>query len=200
MVNKLSVAPFQVFDVLGKEDFDKVLLEKHRFLLNKNAAAWTLNLNKRYSDGEIGVFAKLCDKIKLILQDKGFEQPSISSLNYLKQGHRDFMFYHKHTFLSSIDQYSKNYNPKPDPNNMYAVPFEYFWVAIYYPHNVYEEESAGILTVRPDADAEGIDFKATPNSLVLHNALYGHEVHIKKPHPTLLRDAMFSHWLCKYEG
>lgn len=198
-MNKFHMKPFQIFDVLSKEDFEKVLCEKNNFLSTEKRGGITKKLNFTYSSDELGIFSKVCDRIKSTLISKGFVEPKITSIDFINHIDRNKMHFHKHSALPIINAYEE-YIPPKDSKSPYAVPFEYFWVAIYYPHNLNDEEYYGKLIVRLKENVDGLEFKAIPNSLVLHNGHYGHEVEIKKLHPNIIRDSCFTHWVCEYKA
>lgn len=196
VVSGNHVIPFQVFDVLDAQDFKKVLAEKNKVLKSNESPTIHRTYSRTYTDEGLGVFSKLRNKLSAILTNTGFIDPTMILIESLDHDGRTMMHFHKHRFHANIDPYEV-YDPKLDPSDMYAVPFEYFWVAIYYPHNIHGLEYHGQVTVRLDVDAPGYTFDAVPNSVVFHNALYGHEVRRDNSHPKLKRDSCYSHWVCK---
>lgn len=184
-----NVEPFQIFNILSKEDFEKVLIEKDNYLPKTIGGSYSKLLNFKYDQKQIGIFAKVCDVIRNTLISKGFENPKVTTFDFLNHVGRKFMPFHKHWIMEGVNPYEKNDS---------VIPYEYFWVAIFYPHNLYEKEYAGKITVRLDENTEGHTFESVPNSIVLHNGLYGHEVEIEELHPTIIRDACFTQWICKY--
>ena len=190
-INHINLEPFQIFDVLSETDFSKVLVEKNNFISDKQRSRWTKKLNFSYNEKQIGIFSKVCDKIKESLILKGLVEPKVTSIDFLNHVERTHMPFHKHWMLEGLNPYDK------EATNSKTLPYEYFWVAIYYPHNLYEKEYAGNLIVKMEENLPGYTFDSVPNSLVLHNGLYGHEVIIEKLHPTITRDACFTQWVCK---
>lgn len=191
-----NLLPFQVLNLLSNEDFEKVLVEKNNYLNTKERGGFKRKFKNNSSLNEMGIFAKVCDKIRNILIESRLSEPKIISINFLNHINRNTMSFHKHSPLPKIIDPYKEYNPPKNSKSPYAVPFEYFWIAIYYPHNLYDPEYAGELTVKLNENDIGEKFNAIPNSLVLHNGLYGHSVTIPKLHPTIIRDSCFTHWLC----
>lgn len=194
-----NIEPFQVFSLLDENDFSRILEEKKKYISQTYSDNKTIIRNKNYSFEKIGTFSKICDKVKNSLVDKGFANPTLTRVQILNHYKRNYMGFHKHRLQEFIDPYSQN-NPflQTKAESIYSTPFEYFWIAIYYTHNLYDKEYAGELTVRLEENDKGITFPCTPNSLILHNGLYGHEVNIPKLHPTIIRDACFTHWICDH--
>lgn len=199
MNGKYNIEPFQVFDVLSQTDFEKVLIEKTNFIKPEPGAGSTIYFNGNYNESKIGIFSTLCDTIKSILLSKNLLDPRVISLDFLSQTNRTKMKFHKHIFSPDIDPY-KEHSPVYDPKNLFSVPYEFFWVAVYYPHNVYDKRYQGELTVKLSEDDKGKTFEAVPNSIVFHNANYGHSVFMQQTSPNYVRDSCFTHWLCKKSG
>lgn len=202
----IKLKPFQVFDVLSQEDFERVLIEKNNYLSKKQPGlepGTRGGLNFKFPEKEIGVFALLCDKISDILISKGFKDPDVEELFFLNQKLRKFMPFHmhrmsKHRYYKGSSLFNENKHIDYDSKNKYDIPYEYFWIAIYYPHDIYEKDYHGKLTVRKNESSEGFEFQAVPNSLVMHNGLYGHEMERLKIDPNKIRVSCFSHWFCHY--
>lgn len=194
---KLNVPPYQIFNVLDEDSFKQVVLEKTFFIKNTENG-YNKRLKFDYSPESIGIFSKVCDKIKNSLIESGFENPKITSIDFINHVHRKTMPFHKHWMLPTLNPYGE-YNPVKNSNSPYAIPYEYFWIAIYYPHELHDIDYAGELIVKLNHDDMGINFNAIPNSMVLHNGLYGHEVKINKLHPRLLRSACFTQWVCDFK-
>ena len=199
-----DIKPFQIFDVLSQDDFTKVLTEKFNFI-PKGQGLKNIKLQLKHSEQKIGVFSKLCTKIEGILTEKGFEDPKVLSIDFINQSQRKHMPFHRHWLWEGIDPYKehKNYQPKPESigKSRLAIPYEYFWIAIYYPHDLYDFDYHGTLTVKKEPeDTDVYQFKAVPNSIVMHNGLYGHEVNINKADPSKLRDSCFTEWVCLYKA
>lgn len=188
--------PIQLFDILSPADFERAVIEAREHL--KETKTFHKELNFHYSEKSIGVFSKVCDAVTKTLSTVGFTNPKITSIDFINHGSRTKMNFHKHWLYPNINPYenfslSKNKSP-------YNVPFEYFCIAIYYPHTCYQPEYSGELTVKLSENDIGQIFKATPNSLVIHTGVYGHEVSIPKIHPTELRTSCFMHWVCEYDS
>ena len=186
--------PIQIFNVLSQTDFERAVTETREYL--KKANGFHKKLGLKYSEKSIGVFSKVCDVIANTLNTVGFVSPKITSIDFINHDtNRTVMNFHKHWLNPNISPYEK-YSPGKNKSH-YNVPFEYFCIAIYYPHKCYQEYS-GELTVKLNKDDVGQTFKAVPNSLVIHTGIYGHEVSMPKKHPTELRTASFTHWACEY--
>lgn len=182
-----NIEPFQVFDVLPIELFDRVLKEKANFK-KKNIEVSSTLLNFKYSEERIGVFAHLCKSIEDILKQKTLPNPKPISIDFINHNGRTHMPWHKHWIWSGVDPYEKT------PT---SLPYENFWIAVYYPHDIYDPEYHGYLSVKLTENDNGYTFPAIPNSLVLHNGLYGHEVHMNKSNPSIRRDSCFTEWICR---
>lgn len=210
----MNYEPFQIFDVLNEDDFSKVLEEKYNRFQNlpyigkhvkrERENSWMnyfeVPVNLSYSSENFGVFTKVFSKIQETLMNKGFVDPVLSTFAYTNHPKRTDFVFHKHYLHRSIDPY-QNYIPRPDliGKSRFAIPFTHFWIAIFYPHDLYEEDYYGNLCVKDDKDSTvEYNFPGAPNSVVLHNGLFGHEVALKKLDPNKIRDAIFTHWLCRY--
>lgn len=196
--NHPDIKPFQIFDVLNQTDFERVMTERSDFLPNPHVTSANKLLNFRYSEKEIGIFAKVCDKIVETLIAKGFEKPKVTSIDYINHNNRTAMPWHRHWLLHSINPYDK-LDKKDESKIPKTIPYEYFWIVIYYPHKLFDKDYCGKLHVNLNVDDPGYVFDSVPNSLIFHNGLYGHKVTIDKIHPDLVRNACFTHWVCKYD-
>lgn len=197
----MNCDPFQIFDVLDKKDFSSLLEEK-----TKN---WGKTIEwKNYfqvdtnslSNIKTGILKNLYTRVEETLISKGFSNPEICKFGYTNSTGRLVFDFHKHVMHPTIDSY-KPYDPPAHliGKNKYAVPFTHFWIAIFYPHDIYDPEGHGDLIVKRDKeDNNPFIFPSTPNSVVFHNGLYGHELRLKTIVPNKIRDALFTHWLCKY--
>lgn len=211
----MSYEPFQIFNILDEGDFSKVLEEKYnkfqnlpyftQFNKQTKVNRWVNSfevpvVNFSYPPDKFGIFSKLFSKIEEVLKDKGFVDPVLSTVGYNSHPNRTSFYFHKHTPHRLIDQY-QNYIPLPESvgKSRYTIPFTHFWIAVFYPHDLYDKDYCGNLCVKPDKDSVlEYNFPGIPNSVVFHNGLFGHEIAIKKIDPNKVRDAMFTHWLCRY--
>ena len=208
----IDIKPFQIFNVLDRTDFAKVQEDKAKFFYNNvppqkrilenpgdNSGEFYIRLNFKHSPEKIGVFSKLCNKIQNILVEKGFEDPLVSRLGYLNHYERPYMSYHRH-----VPVMWENYGLETEikdrlGKSRFAIPLQYFWIAIYYPHELYDKHYQGYVNVKLSKyDKKSYKFPSAPNSLVLHNGLYGHEVFLDKVGKDKMRDSCFTEWLCKY--
>jgi len=183
-----DVEPFQILNFLDNQNFNKILIDKKQYFNSDKR----IYLNGTYSESKIGIFTAVCDSIKNVLLEKGFNNPKVLDIEYIIHVEkRKYMPFHKHNFNFYIDPY-KGY----DPNNTFKTPFESLWVAIFYPHNITDSKFQGKLVVKKAKDDEGVSFQAIPNSIIFHNALYGHEVYFEDKDHTQFRDVWVTQWIC----
>jgi hypothetical protein len=205
----MNVDPFQIFDVLDKTSFHQLLEKKYdNYGLGKTSVFTIDDPWKNYFETDIdevtrdrvGIYSKIYNRVEEALISKGFSNPEICKFGYTNSTGRMEFAFHKHIMHPSINSY-KPYIPHEDKigKDKFAVPFTHFWVAIFYPHDVYEKEGHGDLYVKRDKeDTNPYVFPSVPNSIVLHDGNFGHELKFTKVVPNKIRDAIFTHWLCKY--
>lgn len=184
----MEVTPFQIFDFLDQNTFDK-LHEIVPKLLPYHLGVFLIPLTNKFDSNKLGEFAILGEKIRSHMIDYGYKNPKANRIGVIRNN-RKHVPWHDHPSLGNMNPLLRTERGK------HVIPLDRAYVSVFYLHKIYDAKYQGVmgLSTNENAQAEYL-FPALPNSLIIHSANYGHFANVEELHPTEDRLSCYIHWV-----
>ena len=181
-VQKLSIDNIDIIRVTDLLDSKKFLsISKYIEKQNLDSNGFMLDLSDNYSNIDVA-YQVILNSIKDVFKSTLGIQPKPTGFCVSKNRGVDHWHIHVRDF-------------KDDPTLI--IP-EKFYVALYYPHIFWDSKYGGNLLLGTSKESSINSFPCTPNSVIIHNNLIGHDLDfLNLEDATTNRIVMYSHWIDK---
>lgn len=185
----MEIKPFQVFNFLDQDTFNKLKDVKDKLLPYKNKDIFLIPLNKNFSESMLGAYSTLGERIRNFMIEKGYNNPTPNRLG-LVRNNRKHVPWHVHPSLGNMNQFLRQEKGK------HIIPTERAYVSVFYVHEFTEPKQQGVmgLSKTENGPTEYL-FPAIPNSLIIHSGGYGHYAEVEELDPLQDRLSCYIHWV-----
>lgn len=184
----MEIVPFQTFDFLDKETFDK-LHEIVPKLLKHQSNVFLIPLSNKFDEKKLGAFAVLGEKIRSFMIERGYKNPKTNRIGLIRNN-RKHVPWHDHPSLGNMNPIMRSQKGK------HVIPLDRAYVSVFYLHNIDDSKYQGVMGLSKSENSKtDFLFDAKPNSLIIHSANYGHFADVEELHPSIDRLSCYIHWV-----
>lgn len=184
----MEILPFQTFDFIDQKTFEG-LHEIIPKLLPYHFGVFLKPINNSFSEEKFGAFAILGEKIRSYMINYGYKNPKANRIGVIRNN-RKHIPWHDHPSLANMNPILREEKGK------HVIPLDRAYVSVFYFHKIYDAKYQGVMGLSKKEDSEtDFLFPATPNSLIIHSANYGHFADVEELHENKDRLSCYIHWV-----